>query len=187
MGTTVTTNLQLIKPDQNESIKQALPTFPGWASQNATNQDKIDSVFRNSSTTYTLNWTGAVSNPAVGSGGFTEGKYVRLFPRLVIVFFRIWLGNSGIVVGSGEYRISAPFSFDPIFTRFTDTIPIGRAAFFDASAAATCSTFTVNYRSSENVVVMRPPEGGFWAANFPVVPAIQDRWSGYFMYPTTAA
>jgi hypothetical protein len=187
MGVTVTTNLQLIKPDQNESIKQALPTYAGWASQNATNQDKIDAIFRNSTGTYTVNWTGSVANPTFGAGGSTEGKYVRLFPRLVIVSFKLYAGAAGFGTGSGQYRINAPFALDPVFSSFTELLPVGKAIYYDNSSATTCSAWAVCFRPSDGLILMRPPEGDVWSSTNPVVPALQDRVSGYFVYPTAAA
>lgn len=188
MGTTVTTNLGLIKPDIDESIKENLPTFPGWAAQNASNCDKIDSLFRASTSTYTLNWTASTSNPTLGSGGFTEGKYIRLFPRMTFVFFRIFMGGAGFATGSGHYRINLPFAVDPAVAAFTaEGLTIGKAIFQDASAVLTSSVFLVDYLNTSSVCIFRPSAGGLWDNASPVVPAQNDRISGYVMYPTSDA
>lgn len=188
MGTTVSTNLGLIKPDLDESIKEDLPTFDGWAAQNAANMDMIDSIFRASNTTYTLNWTSGGTNPTLGAGGFTEGKYVRLFPRMTVVFFRIFNGGAGFAQGTGQYRINLPVAPDPgLGSGFSETIPIGKAIFYDISAALTCSVFTANLFHPGGYVVFRPSRGDTWNATTPVVPAQNDRMSGYLMYPTAAA
>jgi hypothetical protein len=187
VGTTVTSNLGLIKPDTAESIREDLPTFDGWATQNGANMDKIDSLFRDDSTTYTLNWTATVGNPTLGAGGFTEGKYIRFFPRMVVVFFRIFTGGAGFAVGSGLYRINLPVAVDPAFASFTHTMPIGKATFNDNSAVLTSSVFTAIYSPSAGFVFFRPSAGGTWDPTTPVVPAQNDRLSGYLLYPTAVA
>src|SRR4051812_18444787 len=109
MGKTITSNLSLIKPDLNESIKQALPTFDGWASENGTNCDTIDSLFRHTTHTYTPVWTTDTGpNPTLGAGGFIEGKYIRLYPKMVIGYIRISVGGAGFAAGTGLYRLTPP-------------------------------------------------------------------------------
>lgn len=187
MGTTVTTNLGLIKPDISEKIKEDLPTFPGWASQNADNMDMIDSLFRASTATYSIAWTGAGSNPTIGSGGLLEGKYVRFFPRMVAVFFRIHFGSAGFVAGSGQYRISVPVAPDPNFAGFLDMIPIGKAMYQDASTTLTNSVYSVNWYPAANNLVLRPSTGDVWSSTVPIVPAQDDKISGFCIYPTAVA
>lgn len=184
MGTTATSNLALIKPDTLESIKPNLPTFPGWAFQNGQNCDKIDALFRASNSTWTPLWTGT-SNPAVGTGGFIEGKYLRLFPRLVIGFFRIFTGTASFTAGSGSYSLSIPVPIASELDGFNSEMTIGKACFLDASAVATCSAFNVCYSPPSDVMFLRAPTGDTWSATNPVVPAVNDRISGYFMYPTS--
>jgi hypothetical protein len=185
MGTTVSSNLGLIKPDGSESIKEDLPTFAGWAAQNEINMDKIDALFRDDVTTsYTVNWNGSGGNPVLGAGGFTEGKYIRLLPRMVMVFFRIFTGAAGFTVGAGNYNINLPIQADPVFATFTDTCPMGKAIYYDVSAALTSSVFSMVYSVALNAMMFRPATGSVWSATVPVVPGQQDRVSGYFMYPT---
>jgi hypothetical protein len=188
MGTTVTGNLALIKPDDDESIKANLPTFDGWAAQNAANCNAIDPLFRMSTGTFTLNWTGSGSNPTLGSGGFTEGKYIRLWPRMVFVYFRINMGAAGFATGSGSYRLSFPFSLDPALIAFgPESGGFGKAIYKDASAVNTSANFTVDYVTSVPCFILRPSAGGVWDPTNPVVPAQGDLISGYMMYPTTDA
>lgn len=188
MSTTITTNLSLIKPDDDESIKANLPTFEGWASQNGKNQDVIDSLFRMSTATYTLNWTASGGNPTLGTGGFTEGKWVRVFPRMVFVYFRIYTGTTGFLTGTGTYRINLPFAYDASMATMDNDFPvIGRMAYADASATATSSTFIANYSQGVSTAIFKAPVGGVWNDTTPVVPAQGDRMSGYFMYPTADA
>jgi len=188
MGTTVTTNLALIKPDTSESIKEDLPTFDGWAAQNADNMDKIDSLFRSeSSGTYTLTWGATTTPPTLGAGGFTEGKYIRLFPRMVVVFFRIFMGGVGAANGSGNYTLNLPpVAIDSSFSDFSDTLPIGKMIFQDNNAVLTSSIFTLVYHPVSGLLRARAAEGGTWASGYPIAPQQNDRYSGYFMYPTAA-
>lgn len=186
MGTTVTTHLSLIKPDLDEKIKQDLPTYAGWASQNATNCDAIDALFRKSTATWTPTWTASV-NPTLGTGGLIEGKYIRLFPRMVIGFFRIYTGGAGFATGTGAYSISAPVAIDSALAAFNNEITVGKACFYDDSSAATSSAFQVVYSTVGSNIFLRQPANDIWSATSPVTLAQQDRVSGYFMYPTSAA
>jgi hypothetical protein len=184
MGITVTSNLALIKPDANESIKQSLPTFNGWASQNGTNMDKIDALFRKDTASYTPVWSAVTTPPTLGAGGLIEGKYVRFLPRLVVVFVRIFCGGAGFAAGTGNYSITIPVAADPSFSAFSHTLPIGKMIYQDNSAVLTSSVFPLIYSPSAGTVFARPSEGGTWGSALPVVPAQNDRYSGYFIYPT---
>lgn len=187
MGTTVTTNLGLIKPDDDEKIKEDLPSFAGWATQNGLNCDKIDSLFRASTHTYSPAWTGAVGNPVLGAGGFVEGKYIRLFPRIVVGFFRIFAGGAGFSAGSGTYRISVPATMDTSLDTFADTVPVGKAALYDDSTVANGSNMLVTYNTATDLFNLRISSGGSWTNAAPITMAQNDRLSGYFMYPTSDA
>jgi hypothetical protein len=187
MGTTVTTNLGLIKPDTDEKIKEDLPTFDGWAAQNEANMDTIDALFRASDSTYTPTWGASVTPPTLGAGGFTEGKVIRLWPRMVVVFFRIFTGGAGFLDGSGNYTLNLPVAIDPSFSAFSHTMPIGKMIFLDSSAIVSSSVFPLIYSPASNLIFARPSEGGTWTDVLPVVPGQNDRFSGYFMYPTAVA
>lgn len=184
MGTTVTTNLGLIKPDTAEKIEEALPTFAGWATQNGSNCDKIDALFRKSTHTWSPSWTADVSNPTLGSGGFTEGKYVRLHPALVVGFYRIFTGGAGFATGSGFYRLDLPTSVHADFLTMNTAVPIGKAYFHDNSAVATSSVFVAMLETTGGLMSFRKHDGNFWRDNAPVVIAQNDRLSGYFILPT---
>src|SRR4051812_48509711 len=138
MGTTVTSNISLIKPDDDESIKANMPTFAGWAAQNAANMDKVDSLFKSTTTTYSPAWTGATTNPVLGTSGFVEGKYARLWPRMVTVYIRIFTGTAGFTGGSGTYALSLPLTPDPQFSTAFDSIAVGKSILL--SAASTVNT-----------------------------------------------
>lgn len=186
MGTTVTTNLALIKPDTNESIKQNLPTFNGWAAQNAVNMDTIDGLFKATNTTGTLTWGATTTPPTLGSGGFAEQKILRLWPRMVIIYYRIFAGGAGFAAGSGSYTLTLPFAVDPSFSAFSQTLPVGKMIFQDNSAALTSSVFSLIYSPTSALLFARPSEGGTWNNTTPVVPAQNDRFSGYAIIPTAA-
>jgi hypothetical protein len=184
MGTTVTTNLGLIKPDIGESIKENLPTFAGWASQNEDNCDVLDSLFRAESASYAPTWTATTANPTLGAGGFIVGNYIRLYPRMVIGYFRLFTGGAGFAVGTGNYLISLPVAVDPDLLTFNQSPGIGKALFQDNSAVATSSNFTALIHTTGTEIFFRSSGGIAWTAATPVVPAQNDRVSGYFMYPT---
>jgi hypothetical protein len=188
MGTTVSTNLGLVKPDLNESIKEALPTNLGWATQSNANMDKIDALFRDDVTnTYPINFSSTGTAPTLGTGSLTEGKYIRVTPRLVLAYYRIFLGTTGFVAGTGVYGIDLPVAMDPSLTPFTDSIPVGKAIYYDVSAAATSSVFEAIYNHGFLKVFFRPAAGNVWGATVPVVPGNSDRLSGYMLYPTAVA
>lgn len=187
MGTTVTPNLGLIKPDLDESIKEDLPAFVGWAAQNADNMDAIDALFRVTTGTYTLNWTADGGNPVLGTGGFVEGKVVRILPRLVLGYIKIFAGGTGFSAGSGIYRINLPTGIATELSSVNDGIPIGSVTFFDSSAASSSSVFLVTYNPTASNCYFTPPTGGAWSATSPVAMAQNDRISGFFMYPTADA
>lgn len=187
MGTTVTTNLGLIKPDLDEKIKEDLPTFDGWVAQNGNNMDEIDALFRASNTTYVLTWGATTTPPTLGAGGFTEGKFIRLWPRMVVVFFRIFTGGAGFAAGSGSYTLNLPVAVDPEFADFSHTVPVGKMTFLDSGSAVSSSVMPLIYSPSSSLLFARPSEGGTWTNVLPVIPGQSDRYSGYFMYPTAVA
>lgn len=185
MGFTVTPNLGLIKPDADESIKQNLPTFDGWAAQNAANCDKLDNLFRNDTHTYTLAWNGT-SDPVLGAGGLLEGKYIRVFPRMIFGYFRLFTGGAGFTVGSGTYRLSLPSAVDmaPELKLYDQNFVIGRAILLDNDTVANCQNMLVVYNVATDSIFLRPSQGGSWNPTSPITIAQNDRISGYFMYPT---
>lgn len=190
MGITVTTNLALIKPDEDESIKAALPTFNGWAAQNAANCDKVDGLFRASETAPSFTFSAESGGFVLGAGGFTEFKCLRFFPRMVIVYFRIYAGGAGFVAGSGNYIITGITpAIDSAFSTFNTPveIPVGLSSFIDNSAVATSGIMTAIFNTAGPSVSFRNPGGTKWTATDPVTMAQQDRASGYFMYPTSVA
>lgn len=189
MSTTVTTNLALIKPDEDESIAEDLPTFSGWATQNAANCEIIDGLFRASTATPSFTFSAESGGFVLGAGGFTTFKTLRLFPRMVFVFFRIYAGGAGFAAGSGNYQITGITpAIDSAFSTFNTPIeiPVGTSVFRDDSAALTSGIMTAIFNTGGPSVSFRNPGGTKWTAADPVTMAQQDRASGYFMYPTSA-
>jgi len=189
MGVEVTTNLQLIKPDLDESIKENLPTFPGWADQNADNMDKIDSLFRDDSNSsfYVPVWSAGGTPVVLGTGGFVSGKVIRFFPSIVVVNFRIFTGTAGFTPGAGTYRITLPTGYTHIaneFTTFFESAPLGRAILMDNDSVATSTNMSVHYDLSLGTIHFRGAAGVLWNPTSPITLAQSDRVSGFFMYPT---
>lgn len=188
MGITVTTNLSLIKPDADESIKENLPTFAGWADQNADNCDVLDALFRAETLTWTPTWTADTTSPTLGAGGFIEGKYIRLTPRMTYGYFRIFTGGAGFAAGSGTYHISAPPAVVPSeFTTFFNNVVIGKVALFDNDTVLTSSNMIMLYDVASTNFYFRSSTGSTWNPTTPITLAQNDRLAGYFMYPTSVA
>lgn len=187
MGTTVTTNLGLIKPDTSESIKENLPTFAGWADQNADNCDQIDALFRHTTHTYSPAWTADTLNPTLGAGGAVAGKYIRLFPRMVFGYFTIFAGGAGFATGTGLYRLSLPVAMSAELLTLNESFPVGKAYIHDNDVVANSSTFIVMYDIANTVFFFRKWDGDSWRSTTPFTPAQNDRVSGYFTYPTADA
>lgn len=188
MGVTVTTHLGLIKPDQAEKIKEDLPTFPGWATQNESNCDAIDPVFRRTTHSWTPTWTTDVaSNPVLGAGGFLEGKYIRLWPRMVHGYIRIFCGGAGFTTGTGLYRLSLPTTIAPELITMNAVVPVGKAYLHDVGTVATSTVFVMLYDTANNVFTFRRHDGDFWRSTAPITLAVNDRFSAFFSYPTSDA
>jgi len=187
MGTTLTTNLGLIIPDADEKIQEDLPTYDGWASQNADNMDNVDRLFRFTNTTYVPVLTAIGGAHTLGAGGFITGKYMRVMPSLVVGHILFYAGGAGFVAGVSDYRISVPLAMEPDIAALTDTIPVGKGILYDDSAAATSSVLVVLYHVASNTFVCRDPSGGPFGATSPITLAQQDRFSLYFCYPTSVA
>jgi hypothetical protein len=186
MGTTATTNLALIKPDDNESIKQNLPTFNGWATQNAANCNVLDGLFRHTTSSYTPTFTGSGGNPTLGSGGSVSGKWIRLFPRVVLVEFRVDLGGAGLALGSGTYGLTLPVAPAAELLTLDNSFPVGKCFLDDNSNAANSTTMTTMI-SNTGVMFFRPPSASVWTPTNPFALGTSDKMSGYALYLTSAA
>lgn len=186
MGVTVTTNLGLIKPDGSEKIQEDLPTYPGWHDQNADNMDTIDSIFRNNNSTYAMAWGATTTPPTLGAGGFVEGKFVRLYPKMVVVHFRIFCGGVGFLAGTGTYTLTLPVAVEPELASMI-SVPVGKMIVQDNSSALASDLFGLYADPATSLVTARPANGLTWTNVTPFTPAQNDRFSGYMLYPTAVA
>jgi hypothetical protein len=191
MGTDLTTNLALIKPDLEEKIKpQTSPFFAGWAVQNATNCDKIDAIFRSTTHTYTPGFTATTTNPTLGSGSVLAGKWVRLFPKLVLGFIRVDFGGAGFAAGSGIYELTIPTTIDSdwLASISIENIPFGRAYLRDNNSTLNSQASTVYWETTTSKLRIRnEPGGSAWGSANPFAAEQEDQCSLYFMYVTAAA
>ncbi len=187
MGTTLTTNLGLIMPDADEKIMEDLPTFAGWADQNADNMDNVDRLFRFTDTTYAPTLTAIGGAHTLGAGGFITGKYMRVMPALVVGHVLFYAGGAGFVAGTSDYRISIPLAANAQIASLNDTVPIGKGIFYDDSSALTSSALNVYYHVGSGTFTCRTPAGAAFGASSPVALGQQDRFSFYFLYPTSVA
>lgn len=74
---------------------------------------------------YTPTLTASSSNPTLGSGSTTTGRYTQV-GKAVEGYFNVTFGTSGTAAGSGDYRISVPASISSNY----NGQPIGRVAVF---------------------------------------------------------
>jgi len=167
MGTTVTGNLGLIKPDEDESIKEDLPTFAGWAAQNTINCDKVDALFRATNATYVPVWGASTTPPTLGAGGFVTGKFLCLWPRLVVAEIKIFAGGAGFLGGSGTYSLTLPAAVPAEFPTFFDAVNLGKAIVLDADNVLNSNTMAVLLNASTSLLFLRPPNGSSWTNAFP--------------------
>lgn len=187
MGTTVTTNLGLIKPDTSEKIQEDLPTYLGWAAQNESNCDTIDGLFRHTYHNYSPTWTADSGNPTLGAGGFVTGKYARIWPGMVFGYIKIFTGGAGFATGTGLYRITLPVAIAAELKTFNLEVAVGKSYFLDASSVITSTNMVVMYDPVNDVLFFRKHDGDAWRHNAPVTLAQNDRMTAYFMYPTEDA
>lgn len=187
VGTTITTNLSLIKPDVDEQI-QSGGGFDGWAAQNGFNCNRIDDLFRHSTTsTWTPSWTADTTNPTLGAGGAVTGKILRMFPRMVIGYLSIFTGGAGFAAGSGLYQITPPAGLAADLANLHNFIPVGRGYLHDNDAVATSTIVVVMYELASNLLTFKKHDGDSWRNNTPFTLNQNDRLSAYCMYPTSDA
>lgn len=174
----------MIKPDGDESIKEALPTFAGWAAQSTINCDKIDALFKATATTYTPTFAASGGGLTLGAGGSATAKYLRMFPGMVIGYFLLNMGGAGFAAGTGVYTLTLPLTVHANLLTFATWVSVGKAIFQDNSAVLTSSVFEVMIDTAGLTLIFRSPDGAAWGNTLPVALAQNDKLSGYFMYPT---
>ena len=81
-------------------------------------------------TTWTPTLTASTTNPTLGTGSITAGRYVQN-GKVVTAVAYIQFGSSGAAAGTGSYRVSLPVNA----TAYTRSYGMGSGAFIDVSAA----------------------------------------------------
>lgn len=100
---------------------------------------------------YTPALTAVTTNPTLGSGSVQSGWYIQI-GKLVVGQARIVFGTSGVVAGSGNYRISLPVAM-----ALTDrALALTSARLVDASTGNVCSP-TILMPPSTTTVEMHMP------------------------------
>lgn len=150
------------------------------------NCDKIDSLFRHTTHSYTPTFTGSGGNPTLGAGGSVTGKWIRFLPRLVLVEFRIDFGGAGLALGSGTYGLSTPTTVAAELLTLDNSFPVGKC-FLDDNSFAANSTAMIVMMSNTGVFFFRPPSASVWNPTNPFALGASDKMSGYALYPTSAA
>ena len=133
-------------------------------------------------TSFTPVLTATVTNPTLGTGSSVAGQYARV-QNLIIYQFRITFGTSGVVAGSGNYKISIPITAQS--TSAFHSSQLGQTTFFDSSA-------NVNYfanawlESTTNLSLLYQVTFNGLLVNIsataPVVPAANDEINGLVIY-----
>lgn len=105
MGTTVTPNLGLIKPDSAEPAQN-------WPSQTGANSDALDAVAPIKGT-YSPTIAATGGNPVINGTSFLEGKWWRVGDHITTVI-DLFIDEAADFGGS-SWRISLPFIADLTF------------------------------------------------------------------------
>lgn len=179
MGTTVTPNLSLIRPDSNEPI-------PNWPAQNGSNMDTLDALFKSSQGVWIPTFTGDTTNPTIGSGGFIEGRWLRLWPKMIFAHMRINMGGAGFLAGSGRYRFTLPFTPSIEMQVFNQEYPIGKAIVTSAASVANSAVMEALYDISTTTMVFRSSGGNYMQSTIPFTWAQNDKLSCHLMFPTAS-
>lgn len=131
-------------------------------------------------TTYPPTLTATVTNPILGSGSTSVGKYFKI-GRLVSGVFTIWFGTAGGSVGSGIYRVALPYvvAVPPV-----DHWIIGHGYIYDSSAGTFMATvLAVKPDGSLDIFPYNSPIA--IGAASPWVWATSDRIEAQFTYEST--
>lgn len=127
---------------------------------------------------YTPVVTAPTTNPTLGTGSSVLGNYFQLGPW-VIGTFDIAFGTSGVVVGSGVYEISLPIA--ALAGGASAGTNAGSGEFVDASPLTTY-TGVLSFQSTTTVRLHYSGGSTGLSSGAPVVPAINDKIHGTFMY-----
>ena len=145
-------------------------------SQNGTTNLPISDIGK-AWTTFTVNWTGSGSNPAIGNGSMT-GKYVKI-NKVVHGQILITMGST-TTYGSGVWFFDFPVAATNVFNYAI----IGMAAFWDNSSSQNLIGFVVpNGTSTTKMQVGITGAGGTdVTSTTPFTWAVNDRFNLNFTY-----
>lgn len=129
---------------------------------------------------FTPTLTASVTNPTLGTGGSTLGRYVK-HGRLIIYRFFIQFG-SGSNGGNGEYRLSTPVDISAT-SPGSDLFAMGDAVLFDWSVAGHKELAVVARRSNNQIKFYVKDATVFH--NNPFVWTDDDRFGGTAIYEST--
>jgi hypothetical protein len=157
----VGTNGQVLQADSAEAtgLKWATPSgFGTWAS-------------------WTPSLTASVTNPTLGTGSVTSGRYVQN-GKVVTAVAYFAFGTSGVSAGSGGYRCSLPVNA----VSYTAAFAAGSGAFIDVSAAN--GYILIPQMETTTYFTFRVNGGGYgdWNASNPVAPSNSDQIHLMFQY-----
>lgn len=182
MSTETTAALSLIKPQLDEPI-------PNFDTQNGFNMDTVDGYFGFEATSYVPVWAAnGASNPSVGAGGQIFGKYLAIWPNIVIFWVRIFTGTTGFAAGDGTYNITLPpYAAHASMAASSSTgsgHPIGKAILHDSSSATTSATASVILHSTTTFMLTTEVGSGSsqWQNDDPFALAQSDRMACYGIY-----
>jgi len=124
--------------------------------------------------TYTPALTAVTTNPTLGTGSYSDGRY-QLLQKRAFVEGAIFFGSSGAAAGTGNYRISVPSAV----SIKSNNAQIGYGLFYDASAGYVFYPMQAFYISATTfqLVVSSPAytASSVLSATVPVVPANSDQ------------
>lgn len=124
--------------------------------------------------------TATTTDPTLGSGSVTEGRYVHLVGLgLVIYRFYIQFGSSGANAGSGEYRISTPAPISSVANP-NGLVALGQVVLFDWSVSGH-KELGVCTRAAASALSMKVDDATVFHNN-PFTWANDDRFGGSVMY-----
>jgi hypothetical protein len=130
--------------------------------------------------TYTPALTAATTNPTLGSGSTQNGYYTALGDLLVVAWFDIRFGTSGVNAGSGNYSISLPFEAHA--NHGTSFIPSGVVSLFDNSTAANRTQAVPLPVAGDTTATMFADNGSAVSNSNPFTWAASDRIRGFVAY-----
>jgi hypothetical protein len=194
MGTTLTTNLELIKPNVAGEPKK------NWPAQWGTSADKLDTevqaakdrltVIESSLTAYVPQLLALITNPNIGSTGTAEGFWTRLNLNIIKVWIRFLFSGTGIDPGNGNYSVTLPFK--PLADGLTSGNSLNAGQFLgqgyarDFSTAANNALFFVQLSSvasaSNAVRFFLPGTSAAIDDDTPFVWAVNDSLNMSFEY-----